>query len=379
MEAEPHRLGLPGAEAVPHDPGPDAPGGAELRHLLEEVLLGDEVEGEPGRERVDRHARAGHLLHVGDPVGHREGHLLDGARPGLGDVVAADVDRVVARHALGGEDDHVAHDAHRGPDGEDPLLLGDVLLEDVGLDGAREAVEIQSPRLGERHVHREQDPRGRVDRHRHRDPLEVDALEQRRDVVERVNGHAFASDLAERAGVVGVVAHQGRHVEVDGEPGLALVDQIAEARVGVGAGAESGDLAHRPGPPPVHGGVGTARVGILAGQADVLVRRAGDVLGRVDALPRETGRGPVVAPRLRLALHELAQLGAFPGFPHPPDPLDRLSVVHRASSFSTSRTARPAAAGPVGPGPCSLAPRARAGRPWREGRRRIRPAGHRFR
>ena len=39
-------------------------------------------------------------------------------------------------------------------------------------------------------------------------------VEERLDVVERVDGDAFAPDLAQRARIVGVVAHQGRHVEV---------------------------------------------------------------------------------------------------------------------------------------------------------------------
>ena len=59
VEAQPHRLGLRRAEALLHDPGVDAPGRAELGDLLEEVGLGHEVEGEPRRELVHGHARAG--------------------------------------------------------------------------------------------------------------------------------------------------------------------------------------------------------------------------------------------------------------------------------------------------------------------------------
>ncbi len=122
----------------------------------------------------------------------------------------------------------------------------------------------------EGHVHREQDPRGRIDGHRDRDALEVDVGEQRLHVVEGVHRHALAADLAERARVVRVVAHERGHVEVHAEAGLALGDQVAEAPVGVLAGAEAGDLAHRPQPAAVHRRVRPARVRKAPGQAEVL-------------------------------------------------------------------------------------------------------------
>ena len=109
--------------------------------------------------------------------------------------------------------------------------------------------------LGHADVEREQDRGGPADRHRDRDLAERDAAEQRLHVVERVDRDALAPDLAERAGVVGVVPHQRRHVERRREAGLAVVEQVAEALVGLLGGAEAGELAHRPQPPAVHRGV----------------------------------------------------------------------------------------------------------------------------
>ena len=97
---------------------------------------------------------------------------------------------------------------------------------------------------------------GGVDRHRHRHLAEVDAGEQRLHVVERVDGDALAADLAEGARVVGVVAHQGGHVKGGREAGLAVVEQVVEALVGLLARAEAGELAHRPQAPAVHRLVG---------------------------------------------------------------------------------------------------------------------------
>ena len=96
---------------------------------------------------------------------------------------------------------------------------------------------------------------------------EVDAVEQLAHVVERVDGDAEPADLAERARVVAVEAHQRRQVERGAQAGLALVEQELEALVGLPGGAEAGELPHRPQPAAVHGGVDAARERVLAGIA----------------------------------------------------------------------------------------------------------------
>ena len=57
VEAERLRLRVRGAEAVAHDLRPQPPRRAELRHLLEEVVVRVEEEGEPRAELVRREAR----------------------------------------------------------------------------------------------------------------------------------------------------------------------------------------------------------------------------------------------------------------------------------------------------------------------------------
>ena len=61
------------------------------------------------------------------------------------------------------------------------------------------------------------------------------------------------------SGMVRVVAHLGRQVEGDREAGLPLLEEVAEALVGLGRRAEAGVLAHRPEPPAVHRGLDAAR------------------------------------------------------------------------------------------------------------------------
>ena len=85
------------------------------------------------------------------------------------------------------------------------------------------------------------------------------------------------------ARVVGVVAHQGGHVEGRRQAVLSLTEQEVEALVGVLGRAEAGELAHRPAAAQVH-----ARV--RAAQERIGARLAGSprrVLGTEDRLQRQ--------------------------------------------------------------------------------------------
>ena len=63
--------------------------------------------------------------------------------------------------------------------------------------------------------------------------------------------------------------------------------QVLEAGVGLFGGAEAGEHAHGPQAAAVQGGVDAAGVGVLAGEAQVLlVIHAGDVQRGVEALHR---------------------------------------------------------------------------------------------
>ena len=66
--------------------------------------------------------------------------------------------------------------------------------------------------------------------------------------------------------VVGVVAHERRHVEGDRQPGLALREQVLKARVGVLGRAEPREHPHRPQPASVHRWMDAAGKRILAGR-----------------------------------------------------------------------------------------------------------------
>ena len=65
VEAQHHRLRVLRAEALLHRVRPHVAGGAELGHLLEDVVVAVEEEGQAGREVVDLQAGVERRLHVG--------------------------------------------------------------------------------------------------------------------------------------------------------------------------------------------------------------------------------------------------------------------------------------------------------------------------
>ncbi len=94
-------------------------------------------------------------------------------------------------------------------------------------------------------------------------------------------------DLAERPVVIGVEAHQSRHVERRREAGLAVVEQVAEALVGLLDRPEARELAHRPEAAAVHRRIDAAGVGERAGEALVpLAVVIGQIVRRVERLDR---------------------------------------------------------------------------------------------
>ena len=87
---------------------------------------------------------------------------------------------------------------------------------------------------------------------------------KRRDCPRRIcQTHRSAS------GASAIVAHQGRQVESNREPGLPLFEQVAETLVGLFSGAEAGEHTHGPQLPAVQGGVYPTRIGVLHPEAQV--------------------------------------------------------------------------------------------------------------
>ena len=183
----------------------------------------------------------------------------------------------------------VGDEAHGGRGRIDVRPAGDVLLEDVVLDGAGQAISGDAALVGHRHVKAEQ-RRGRgVDGHRRRDRVERQAIEQQVHVLDGRDRHPGAPHFAPRERVVGVVPHLRGQVERHRQAGLPRRQQELVATVGLLGGAEPGVLPHGPRAAPVHAGVDAAREGEGARAAPGRGRHRTAACGRRGS-PRRTPR-----------------------------------------------------------------------------------------
>ena len=145
VETQPLRARITGAIGIPHPARPDPPGCTEFRDLLEEVDVRIEEERQTRGEPVDVHPAGQTQFDITETVRQRVGQFLRGRRTGLPDVIAGHRKRFVVGHLLGAELHQVADQPQVRFRREDPFLLRDVFLEDVGLQRAVEVDRSHAP------------------------------------------------------------------------------------------------------------------------------------------------------------------------------------------------------------------------------------------
>ena len=249
--AEAQHLLVGDAVALAADLVPEPAHRPQLADLLDQPDAGVDEEGDAAEDLGevglgDLAARL-HLVEHGDPGRERVGDLLHRRRPGLLQVVAADVGRVPARHLVDGEGDHVGDQPHRGLGREGVGAAREVLLDDVVLGRALQRRALDPVLLGDGDVEAEQPGGGRVDRHRGVHLVERDAVEELVHVALVGDRDADLADLAAGEDVVGVIAGLRRQVEGDGEAGLALGQVAPVELVGAPGVGVPGVGAHHPG------------------------------------------------------------------------------------------------------------------------------------
>ena len=138
---------------------------------------------------------------------------------------------------------------------KDPLLLGDVLLVDIRLQGAVEIGRRIPLTLGRHHIHAEDWHRRSADGHGSGGLPQGDTAKENVHIDRRVNRHPAVADLTEAHRVVGISTHQCRHVESHREAVAAPRQNHLIALIGLLSIAEPRELPDRPGFPAITRGV----------------------------------------------------------------------------------------------------------------------------
>ena len=265
-------------------------------------------EAEARREAVHRQPLRHGGADIFHAVGQRIGQFLHRRRPGLVHVIAADGDRVEARHVLGGVADDVGHDPHAGLGRIDIGVADHELLQDIVLDGPGQLLLVDALLFGGDDVERQHRQYRAVHGHRHRHLVERNLVEQDLHVRQRIDRHAGLADIAGHARMIAVIPAMRGQIERDRQALLPGRQIAAIEGVGFFRRREARILADRPGAPGIHRGIGPARIGFEARQARVdrvfagVERFDGDALGRhprqIAALHLLVGAGfPVVIGR----------------------------------------------------------------------------------
>jgi hypothetical protein len=167
-------------------------------------------------------------------------------------VVAGDRDRVPLRDVLAAVGEQVGCQPHCRNGRVDEVPARDVLLEDVVLGGAAQDLRGNALLLADELVEQQENRSRSVDGHRRGHLVQRNLVEHAAHVLDGVDGHAGAADLAQAEGVVRVPAQLRRQVERHRQTGGAVLEQIAEALVGLGCRRVTRVLAHGPGAAAVH-------------------------------------------------------------------------------------------------------------------------------
>ena len=267
VKAQQQRARVARSKPLAHDVRPEAPRGAVLGDLFEQVVVRVEEERELRRELIHVQARLQRGLHVRDGVPQRERHFLHRRRAGLANVVAGNRNRVPLGQFAVAPGKNVRHNAHCRSERINVRAPRDIFLQDVVLDRAAQLPQVRALLFCHCRIEAQQDRRRRVDGHGGGDFLQRNPLKESFHVLERVDGYTDFADFAVREGRVGIQSDLRGQVERHREPYLPLAQEVAIAAVRFRRGAEPGILPRGPQAPAIHRRIDAARVGEFAGIA----------------------------------------------------------------------------------------------------------------
>ncbi len=281
----------------PHQLRPERAGCPHLGDLHEEVLPLRPEERETRGERVDVDPRPQAGPHIFEAIRQGIGHFQVSRSAGLLHVVAGDGDRIELRHPRRGEGEDVGDDPHRGSRRINIGVPHHVLLQDVVLDGPGELFDL-NPLLLRRHDVERQDREHRaVHRHRDRDPIQRNAIEEHLHVQDGVHRHTRLPNIGKGARMIRVIAAMGGKIESNREALLTASDVASVKSVGFLGRGKPGVLPHRPRPRHIHRPIRAAKERRKPGDA-VQPLTGGEIRRGVERLNIELLERPL-DPRLR--------------------------------------------------------------------------------
>src|SRR5437016_1813695 len=175
-------------------------------------------------------------------------------------MIAADADRVPARHFVGAVFYEVDGEFQRCFWRIDVRVPRNILLQNIILSRSPQFV-LRNPLFHSNgNVERKQDRCGSVDRHAGADPSEVDALEEMPHVMYAADCDPNPPNFPRRPRMIRVETELCWQVECCTEPCLTVRYQILEAAIGFFRGPETCVLTHGPQPVRVHSIVDATRV-----------------------------------------------------------------------------------------------------------------------
>ncbi|MBA7710036.1 hypothetical protein ES703_118964 [subsurface metagenome] len=194
-------------------------------------------------------------------------------------MIAADADGVPVREELRPELKGVHNEAHRRLWWEDVLILGDIFFKDVVLDSTSQPLHRDAPLLSGSDVHGPDHACGAVYGHRCGYLVQGDAIKKHLHIGEGGDRHATLAKLPHGLWGIGVVSHEGGHIEGNTEPCFPMLQEVLEAGVGLLCGTKAGEHAHRPQPPAIPVVVNATHKGVFAREAYIRqVVHPGDIL-----------------------------------------------------------------------------------------------------
>ncbi len=157
-----------------------------------------EEESEPGCKGVYIKTCPNGCLHISNAIGQSKGHFLDSRATCLTHVITADADGIPSRDAIFTKCKNVGDDAHRFEGWVDVGPPGRIFFQDIVLDCPLEDFTFNPLFFCHRDIHRQEDGRCGIHRHRSGDLIHWDPIKKDLHILQGIDRHTDFSHFTIR-------------------------------------------------------------------------------------------------------------------------------------------------------------------------------------